>query len=932
MARRNARKRQWMPNNEFHRKRKNDSKSTSSTTSPYPKSIKIHDRFFGCLLSSSIQKFRDSESNAVAYQQLMQLACSLLGVPCIPTPAKLLNSPLSKKLRTSKDSARSHHLLQRSCSTSLLDASSSSCSYSTPSSTFDNAREYYMSKAPLILEESRYIISESIAKKASTRRDICSFRLELISMEERYPNLAYNLRQYAPTQLIFRIVDTSCKETSSAKYTRPGSVFLLNQHQLQQKSKKGKSDDDTEFSVLACVVPSYQTKTKTEDENTLSLMIFNRDGIDINQLSEGSGSDNDTSSSVKGKVIFHGVFLCTLISYLRQMEACLRQAKVPFMQKLLGQKDATHIRFNDSSEDEEVEITNDTDNDELHKQEGYYVDDDGTTDNTIEDDDEEYDVDERNSSLVALIDKLPKLNPTQERAAKNFLESKDSLHLVQGPPGTGKSTFLVNVICRRLAKDKYARILVTAPTNRAVTVLAQRFLDVVNSCNNDDLLSDCNALLIGVEDKLISTNTSSKNECISVDTLPPSLQSIFVYTWIDSIKNEYIDLLKMIKSSRSNLSRDIVKNATNISNKLSSSLPNANTVIHCSWMIVQQLTIALQGDMYANEESSGLLESPVDTAINQIEQLLDAVDDYEEAVPQLLSTAKIIFCTLSTAGASILKQTRKIDDLLIDEAACATESEIAIPFHLRPNRCLAVGDPQQLPATIMSPHAASLGLSVSMHDRLMNGCSRDFVMLDQQYRMKPQISLFPNCQFYSGKLTDGKNVTSESYLSRFALKAKGPYSFVDVSDGIEYKDSGGSYTNKEECDVVVDLVERIASNSKKTNLGEDKLRVITFYNGQANLLKRLLARKGLRACVATVDSSQGCEADVVIVSFVRSSRKKGVHHATGFLGDERRINVALTRARHQLICVGNATGTLRSEGSEVLKSLVLDAEKRGCIV
>ena len=35
--------------------------------------------------------------------------------------------------------------------------------------------------------------------------------------------------------------------------------------------------------------------------------------------------------------------------------------------------------------------------------------------------------------------------------------------------GTGKSTFLVNVICRRLATDSKARILVTAPTNRAVT-------------------------------------------------------------------------------------------------------------------------------------------------------------------------------------------------------------------------------------------------------------------------------------------------------------------------------------------------------------------------------------------------------------------------------------------------------------------------------
>ena len=46
--------------------------------------------------------------------------------------------------------------------------------------------------------------------------------------------------------------------------------------------------------------------------------------------------------------------------------------------------------------------------------------------------------------------------------------------LLHGPPGTGKSTFLVNVICRRLAANPSARLLVTAPTNKAVTVLAER--------------------------------------------------------------------------------------------------------------------------------------------------------------------------------------------------------------------------------------------------------------------------------------------------------------------------------------------------------------------------------------------------------------------------------------------------------------------------
>jgi hypothetical protein len=439
MARRNARKRQSMPNPNFHRKRhqkKNECYAT--TSSPYPKSMKVNDRFFGALLSSSTKNLRESESDATVYQTVMQQACSLLAVPSIATPAKLVNSPLLKKINASNDDARSHHLLQRSCS--FVSNASSTASSSSSSSTYDNAREYYMSKAPLILEESRYIISESIAKQVQKRRDICSFQLEFISMEERYPNISYDLRQYAPLQLNFRITDTSCKEKSSAKYTRPGSVFLICQSQLKQqqkKKKKGQVKDEEidSSSVLACVMPNYQSKSNNAsggDSCNLSLMIFNRDGIDLRQLYEVS---EDTNNNAKGKVSFRAVFLVTLISYLRQMEACLRQAKVPFMPKLLGQKNATHIRFNDSSDDDEEEIVCDID-EEHQIQEGFYIDDgeDGTTDNTTEDDGDIDEVESRNS-LTALLDKLPKLNPTQERAAKSFLDSRESLQLVQGPPG-----------------------------------------------------------------------------------------------------------------------------------------------------------------------------------------------------------------------------------------------------------------------------------------------------------------------------------------------------------------------------------------------------------------------------------------------------------------------------------------------------------------
>ena len=163
----------------------------------------------------------------------------------------------------------------------------------------------------------------------------------------------------------------------------------------------------------------------------------------------------------------------------------------------------------------------------------------------------------------------------------------------------------------------------------------------------------------------------------------------------------------------------------------------------------------------------------------------------------------------------------------------------------------------------------------------------------------------------------------------------GPYSFIDVR-GEEHQMFGGSYANETECKAVVKLVEQIAKHSAievPDWYSTDKLRIITFYQGQVTLLRRLLSKKGLcKVLVATVDSSQGCEADVVIISFVRSSSKRGVRHAAGFLADDRRINVALTRARHQLICVGDAHGTLGTQGSGALKKLVSDAKRRGCLI
>jgi superfamily I DNA and/or RNA helicase len=93
--------------------------------------------------------------------------------------------------------------------------------------------------------------------------------------------------------------------------------------------------------------------------------------------------------------------------------------------------------------------------------------------------------------------------------------------------------------------------------------------------------------------------------------------------------------------------------------------------------------------------------------------------------------------------------------------------------------------------------------------------------------------------------------------------------------------------------------------------------IITFYARQVCAIKSALRAKGLRARVATVDSFQGSEADIVIISFCRSNLGNHV----GFLACENRLNVALTRAKHSLLLFGHAK-TLAGCKSVPIRSLI----------
>ncbi|ONM00624.1 P-loop containing nucleoside triphosphate hydrolase superfamily protein [Zea mays] len=292
--------------------------------------------------------------------------------------------------------------------------------------------------------------------------------------------------------------------------------------------------------------------------------------------------------------------------------------------------------------------------------------------------------------------------------------------------------------------------------------------------------------------------------------------------------------------------------------------------------------------------------------------------------------AEIVFTTVSSSGRKLFSRlSHGFDMVVIDEAAQASEVGVLPPLALGAARCVLVGDPQQLPATVISKAAGTLLYSRSLFERFQQaGCPT--ILLSVQYRMHPQIREFPSKYFYQGRLTDSESVVKlpdEAYY-RDALMA--PYIFYDMSHGREsHRGGSSSYQNIHEAQFALRLYEHLqkflkANGAKKVSVG-----IITPYKLQLKCLQRefkdvMNTEEGKDIYINTVDAFQGQERDIIIMSCVRAS-----NHGVGFVADIRRMNVALTRARRALWVVGNANALMQSED---WASLIADAKARKCFM
>ncbi len=266
--------------------------------------------------------------------------------------------------------------------------------------------------------------------------------------------------------------------------------------------------------------------------------------------------------------------------------------------------------------------------------------------------------------------------------------------------------------------------------------------------------------------------------------------------------------------------------------------------------------------------------------VKNIRAEIKKIQAYNEE--KLESEAEVIAGTpIGIYDAGLNKQ--QFHTLFIDEAGQCIEplAWCIFPFA---ERIVLAGDHWQLPPTVLSNKAAVLGLNNSILEVAINHV-QEIYLLNTQYRMRKTIAGFSSQYFYNNLLHTAEHLHDTGTHITFIDSAGSGYNEKHGPDGISLQNEG-------ELNITRQVLEQNNFNTASTAF-------ISPYSGQVAAAKDILPA-GLRS--STIDSFQGQEQENIIVSLVRSNDDGDI----GFLKDYRRMNVAITRAKEQLIVIGDS--------------------------
>lgn len=509
---------------------------------------------------------------------------------------------------------------------------------------------------------------------------------------------------------------------------------------------------------------------------------------------------------------------------------------------------------------------------------------------------------------------LYQVNKSQARAIAGTFKN-EGFSLIQGPPGTGKTKTILGVVgyslSQQMAKNaitvpnetgtvpaapQSAKILICAPSNAAVDELVVRLRDGVRNYKGE--IMPLKVIRLGRSD---AVNAAVRDLTLE-ELVDKELQTKAVDVATDpNLRSEHSKCISERDSLREQM-KDPSLNA-NALMELESKLRDVNK---------KRNELAKKLDDQRERVSIAYRTREIDRRNLQA---------------KILNGAQVICSTLSGSAHDFLqKLSLKFDQVIIDEACQCVELSAIIPLRYGCKKCVMVGDPNQLPPTVLSQAAASYNYEQSLFVRMQKNNPQSVYLLDVQYRMHPEISQFPSKEFYNSRLLDGEGMKEKNerwWHSKFPLT---PYRFFDIVSKHERNDLTRSLFNTGEARVALELVEKVMEMLPPSDFA-GRVGIISPYKEQIRTLKDVFARKygrgiWLEIDFNTVDGFQGQEKEIIIMSCVRASETGNV----GFLSDIRRMNVALTRARTSLWILGNKDSLKRNK---VWDRLLTDAENRG---
>ena len=474
-------------------------------------------------------------------------------------------------------------------------------------------------------------------------------------------------------------------------------------------------------------------------------------------------------------------------------------------------------------------------------------------------------------------------NESQCNAIKNVLSNLEGLHIIHGPPGTGKTYTLLGIIYNLFMKRKAKQILLTTTCNLTIAELTLKVLTLSGTINEEDVL------VVG-----------------QLQYIDPRIHKYCIYTFVKMYTDLFDDIYKKIKlfNKQETKEEDIFDCFDTFDETIAEPLEDKQMLIDSWIQIIQNLPII---PFIKGKSCLYTLDKLLHSYTNDNELILKVLNKWSShdfIMRQLLNKSKIILSTLSSSGSEMLRS-YPFSTIIIDEAAQALQSETLIALRKETKTLVLIGDHLQREGFVQSTKTIKSGYSRSLMKRYID-LKYPMIMLNEQFRMHPEIASFPARYIYNNKLINSPGLVIKNQLD--------PYRLYNVF-GEEQKDTYGSFYNVTE---ILRSLELITEILKKYN--QEDIVIITPYQAQKGLfISELNDNNYKKIKVYTVDDYQGQESNVILFSTVRAGCE------IGFLNELSRLNVSLTRAKDCFRIIG-CFETLQKDIH--WNELVGDAKKR----